>query len=105
VIHAQIRAQIEDSFAVKQALLADAGLLAQVQQLSEDCLTALRAGGKIVFAGNGGSFADAQHLSAEFTSRFLFDWAPLDSVVLAANSSAIRAIVNDTGYEFVLHAN
>lgn len=98
---ALITSQIEASIAVKQALLADVGLLAQLQQLAQDCLAALKAGGKIIFAGNGGSFADAQHLSAEFTSRFLFDRAPLASVVLAANNSAISAIGNDYGYEFV----
>ena len=101
MIQAQIRAQIEASIAVKQALLADSALLGQVQQLAENCLASLKAGGKIIFAGNGGSFADAQHLSAEFTSRFLFDRAPLASIVLAANNSAISAIGNDYGYEFV----
>ncbi len=58
-------------------------------------------GGKIIFAGNGGSFADAQHLSAELTSRFAFDRAPLASVTLATNNSAISAIGNDYGYELV----
>ena len=101
MIQAQIRAQIEASIAVKQALLVDSTLLGQVQRLAENCLASLKAGGKIIFAGNGGSFADAQHLSAEFTSRFLFDRAPLASIVLAANNSAISAIGNDYGYEFV----
>ena len=101
MIQAQIRAQVEESIAVKQGLLADSEFLGQVQQLAEVCLESLKAGGKIIFAGNGGSFADAQHLSAEFTSRFLFDRAPLASIVLAANSSAISAIGNDYGYEFV----
>ena len=101
MIQAQIRAKIKEAIAVKQALLADSTLLGQVQQLAEDCLSSLKAGGKIIFAGNGGSFADAQHLSAEFTSRFLFDRAPLASIVLAANNSAISAIGNDYGYEFV----
>jgi D-sedoheptulose 7-phosphate isomerase len=101
MIQAQIRAQIEASIAVKQALLADSALLGQVQQLAENCLASLKAGGKIILAGNGGSFADAQHLSAEFTSRFLFDRAPLASIVLGANNSAISAIGNDYGYEFV----
>ena len=72
-----------------------------MQHLAEICLKSLRASGKIIFAGNGGSFADAQHLSAEFTSRFLFDRAPLASIVLGANSSAISAMANDYGYEFV----
>lgn len=101
MIQAEIRAQIEVSIAVKQALLADSALLGQVQQMAENCLASLKAGGKIIFAGNGGSFADAQHLSAEFTSRFLFDRAPLASIVLAANNSAISAIGNDYGYEYV----
>lgn len=96
-----IKAQIEASIAVKQALLADCALLQQIEKLAQVCLASLKTGGKIIFAGNGGSFADAQHLSAEFTSRFLFDRAPLASVVLAANSSAISAIGNDYGYEFV----
>lgn len=95
---AQIRKQIEASIAVKQALLADEELIAQIARLAQACLTSLKAGGKIIFAGNGGSFADAQHLSAEFTSRFLFDRAPLASVALGTNNSAISAIGNDYGY-------
>ncbi len=94
-------AQVEESIMVKQALLADLAVLGQVQQLAEICLKSLKAGGKIIFAGNGGSFADAQHLSAEFTSRFLFDRGPLASIVLGANSSAISAIGNDYGYKLV----
>ena len=101
MIQAQIRSQIEASIAVKQGVLADTALLGQIQRLAENSLASLKAGGKIIFAGNGGSFADAQHLSAEFTSRFLFDRAPLASIVLAANNSAISAIGNDYGYELV----
>lgn len=97
----EIKSQIRASISVKEALLADEKLLGQIQQLSQTCLDALRAGRKIIFAGNGGSFADAQHLSAEFTSRFLFDRAPLASVALATNNSAISAIGNDYGYEQV----
>tara|TARA_B110000027_G_scaffold131024_1_gene154671 strand:+ start:1080 stop:1664 length:585 start_codon:yes stop_codon:yes gene_type:complete len=101
MIETQIRAQIEASIAVKQELLSDMALLGQVQQLAENCLKSLKSGGKIILAGNGGSFADAQHLSAEFTSRFIFDRAPLASIVLGANNSAISAIGNDYGYDFV----
>lgn len=96
-----IREQIIASITVKQALLADEKLIGQIEKLASDCLRCLRAGGKIVFAGNGGSFADAQHLSAEFISRFMFDRAPLASLVLGANNSAISAIGNDYGYEQV----
>jgi len=96
-----IRAEIVDSIAVKKLIVADDKLLTQVQTLAMKCIAALRAGGKIIFAGNGGSFADAQHLSAEFVSRFKFDRAPLASIALGTNSSAISAIGNDYGYEQV----
>jgi D-sedoheptulose 7-phosphate isomerase len=93
--------QIEDSIEVKQAVLRDTKLLGQIAELAGNCLHSLRSGGKIIFCGNGGSFADAQHLSAEFTSRFMFDRAPLPSLALGTNSSAISAIGNDYGYEHV----
>ncbi len=96
-----IRAEVSASIAVKQALLDDAGLLAQIEALAARCISSLRAGGKIIFAGNGGSFADAQHLSAEFVSRFKFDRAPLASLALGTNNSAISAIGNDYGYDQV----
>ena len=97
----EIRAQIEASICVKQAVLGDGKLIAQIETLATNCVKCIQSGGKIMFAGNGGSFADAQHLSAEFISRFLFDRAPLASLVLGANNSAISAIGNDYGYDQV----
>ncbi len=97
----EIRKQIEASIAIKQAVLGDTQLIGQFESLVTLCLQSLRDGSKIIFAGNGGSFADAQHLSAEFTSRFMFDRAPLPSIALGTNSSAISAIGNDYGYEQV----
>lgn len=96
-----MRAEIAASIAVKQLVLEDDALLQQVSSLAQACVAALKGGGKIIFAGNGGSFADAQHLSAEFTSRFMFDRAPLASLVLGTNNSAMSAIGNDYGYEQV----
>ncbi len=93
--------EIEDSIATKQMLLQNFDLVAHLARLAQDCHNSLRAGGKIIFAGNGGSFADAQHLSAEFVSRFNFDRAPLASLALATNGSAISAIGNDYGYDQV----
>ena len=98
---AAIRDQIVASIAIKQAILADENLIGQIEKLAADCVRCLQSGGKVIFAGNGGSFADAQHLSAEFVSRFMFDRAPLASLVLGANNSAISAIGNDYGYEQV----
>jgi len=96
-----IKASVQASIDTKIALLNDDALLQQVSSLAERCTSALRAGGKIIFCGNGGSFADAQHLSAEFTSRFLFDRPGLPSLALGTNSSAMTAIGNDYGYENV----
>lgn len=96
-----IKTQIQASIAVKLNLLDHQKLLIQVAQLSKTCVSSLRNGGKIIFAGNGGSFADAQHLSAELTSRFLFERAPLASLALGTNNSAISAIGNDYGYDQV----
>lgn len=98
---AEIRTQIEASISVKQALIRDTKLLFQIETLAYACERSLRAGGKLIFAGNGRSFADAQHLSAAFTSRLLFDRAPLPSIVLGVNGSSMSAIGNDYGYEQV----
>ncbi len=97
----EIRSQVEASIAVKRELLRDDKLLGQIERLANACLHSLQDGGKVIFAGNGGSFADAQHLSAEFTSRFMFDRLPLASLALGTNNSAISAIGNDYGYEQV----
>lgn len=96
-----IREQIAASIAVKQSLLRDDKLIGQIENLAADCVQCLKSGGKVIFAGNGGSFADAQHLSAEFISRFMFDRSPLASVVLGANNSAMSAIGNDYGFDQV----
>lgn len=96
-----VKLEIQASIDAKTALLADSLLMQQVFELAEQCTASLRAGGKVIFCGNGGSFADAQHLSAEFTSRFLFDRPGLPSLALGTNSSAMTAIGNDYGYENV----
>ena len=96
-----IKSEIQASIDVKAALLGEDALMQEVCVLAEKCTAALRAGGKVIFCGNGGSFADAQHLSAEFTSRFLFDRPGLPSLALGTNSSAMTAIGNDYGYENV----
>ena len=96
-----IKASVQASIDTKIAVLNDDALLQQVSSLAELCTSALRAGGKIIFCGNGGSFADAQHLSAESTSRFLFDRPGLASIALGTNSSAMTAIGNDYGYDNV----
>ncbi len=96
-----IDGQIKSSIEIKQKLLNSKEALNTISILVEKALNSLELGGKIIFAGNGGSFADAQHLSAEFSSRFMFDRSPLASLALGTNSSAMSAIGNDYGYERV----
>ncbi|MBH19593.1 MAG: phosphoheptose isomerase [Crocinitomicaceae bacterium] len=96
-----VKSEISKSIEVKNQVLNDEKLIGQVAQLAYKCVDVLQKGGKIIFCGNGGSFADAQHLSAEFTSRFLFDRPGLSSIALGTNSSSMTAIGNDYGYENV----
>ena len=94
-----LKTEIEASIKVKRKLLEDEKLLDKVLEISRACFKTLLDGGKIIFCGNGGSFADAQHLSAEFTSRFLFDRPALASITLGTNNSGLTAMANDYGYE------
>lgn len=96
-----IALDIKTSISIKSEILNDHILIQKISDLADKCKDAINNGGKVIFCGNGGSFADAQHLSAEFTSRFLFDRPGMASLVLGANSSAISAIGNDYGYENV----
>jgi D-sedoheptulose 7-phosphate isomerase len=76
-------------------------LAADVAKAIEMIRSSLAAGGKLLIAGNGGSAADAQHIAAELTGRFLLERKPLPAIALHANSSALTAIGNDYGYEQV----
>jgi D-sedoheptulose 7-phosphate isomerase len=68
-------------------------------RLIDAALAAIRGGGKILFFGNGGSAADAQHLATELTVRYVKDRAPIAAVALTTDSSALTAIGNDLGFE------
>ena len=96
-----IKTEIQNSIAIKNKVLKDAKIISQLENLVNDCLGSLRSGGKIIFCGNGGSFADSQHLAAEFVSRLRFNRAPLASIALGTNSSNMSAIGNDYGYDQV----
>src|SRR5262245_39451601 len=83
------------------ATLADEGLIAAIAALSQRLEQTLRGGGKILLAGNGGSAADAQHISGELLSRLMFDRTPLPSIALTADQAVLTAIGNDYGFEHV----
>lgn len=93
-----ISAIIRQSIAVKEALLADSALHKTLTTVIEVICTAYRADHKVLFCGNGGSAADAQHLAAELSGKFYLDRPPLFAEALHVNSSYLTAVAND--YDF-----
>jgi D-sedoheptulose 7-phosphate isomerase len=75
------------------------GMADQIDDLARMAVETLRAGGKLLFCGNGGSAADAQHLAAEYVVRFSRNRAPLAALALTTDSSVLTAGGNDLGFE------
>ena len=94
-----ISAQITEAGRVMSAMLADTILLSRTEAAATACIDCLSNGGKLLFAGNGGSAADAQHMAGEFVSRFAFDRPGLPAIALTTDTSILTAIGNDYGYE------
>ncbi len=93
-----INTSIQDSIKVKQSLLEDKVLLAQINDVIGEFVSALSSGHKLLLFGNGGSAADAQHIAAEFVGRFQMERTPLPALALTVNSSAVTGIGNDYDY-------
>ena len=98
---ADVRTEIEGSIETKSRLLESDNIIQAICKLGNKCANSLEQGGKIIFAGNGGSFADSQHLAAEFISKLKRDRNPLPAVALGTNSSSLSAIGNDYGFEYI----
>ncbi len=94
-----ITEQIQQSRDTLERLAADSDLLARLEAVAEASIRCLQAGGKLLFAGNGGSAADAQHLAGELVSRFAYDRPGLPAFALTTDTSVLTAIGNDYGYE------
>ncbi len=100
-IHSRIKQAISQSILLKQQILEDQRLLLTMQKVAEVCTIALKARQKLLFCGNGGSAADAQHLAAEFSGRFYLDRPPLFAEALHVNTSFLTAAANDYGFDEV----
>jgi D-sedoheptulose 7-phosphate isomerase len=98
LVEQRIRKELDQIATNMHALRDAAPLIASGAELMKG---ALNAGGKIMFCGNGGSAADAQHLAAELMGRYLKDRAPLPALALTVDTSALTAIANDYSYEEV----
>ncbi len=96
-----IVAQLVESGRIIADIGKDAALIRRIRDASRQCVNTIRAGGKILFAGNGGSAADAQHMAGEFVSRFAFDRPGMAAIALTTDTSILTAVGNDYGYEFI----
>lgn len=97
----QIKSALLDSIAMKQAMLHDEKLVNIVQGIVNQIVATFQQGGKVLFCGNGGSAADAQHLAAELSGRFYKNRKALFAEALHVNSSFLTAVGNDFGFDAV----
>jgi D-sedoheptulose 7-phosphate isomerase len=96
-----IKSKIEESISLKTSLLSNTDILNAVNNAINEIVTCYKAGGKVLWCGNGGSAADAQHLAAELSGRFYYDRPPLFSEALHVNTSYITAVANDYSYDII----
>ncbi len=95
----QIKKAIQESIEVKQRMLQDDAFLNNIQLVCNMMVNVYRNDGKILFCGNGGSAADAQHIAAELSGRFGYDRPPLFAEALHVNSSYLTAVANDYSFD------
>ena len=91
----QIKSIIQASIDLKTKVLNNQEIIKTVMEVVDSIVLCYKNGGKVLFCGNGGSAADAQHLAAELSGRFYFDRPPLFAEALHVNSSYITAVAND----------
>jgi D-sedoheptulose 7-phosphate isomerase len=96
-----VKQQIKESIQVKQAVLDSSVILTGIQALATLIVNALKAGHKVLWAGNGGSAADAQHMAAELVNKFRLDRPGLCSIALTTDTSILTSIGNDYGFQRV----
>jgi D-sedoheptulose 7-phosphate isomerase len=96
-----VQTYLDESAAVVAALAADAAAQAILRQCAGKIVASLRAGGKLMVAGNGGSAGDAQHIAGEFVVRLMYDRAPLAAIALTTDASVLTAAGNDYGFDHV----
>ena len=101
IVEDEILAYFRRSREAIQRAEHDSSLVQCIASIAQRVSASLRAGGKLMLAGNGGSAADAQHIAAELLSRFKLDRNPLPAIALTTDTSVLTAIGNDYGYEHV----
>jgi hypothetical protein len=97
----KIKEIIQSSIQVKEQLVQNEALIKTIETCVDILVTAFKNGNKVLFCGNGGSAADAQHLAAEFSGRFYTDRDALPAEALHCNTSYITAVANDYSYDVI----
>lgn len=95
------RQRILESSDLKSRIAKEDEILREISEAAECIINAYRNGGKVLFCGNGGSAADAQHLAAELSGKFYLDRPPLDAEALHVNTSYLTAVANDYSFDEV----
>lgn len=95
----KIKDVLLESIQVKEELLRKH--VGEILSISRAVIECLKAGGKVILFGNGGSASDSQHIAAEFVGRFKKDRTALPAIALTVNTSVLTSLANDYGYEFV----
>jgi len=96
-----IRDNLIASIDLKKKLMANDATVDAIVQIVDEIVSAYKNGNKVLFCGNGGSAADAQHLAAELSGRYYYDRPPLSAEALHVNTSYLTAVANDYSYEEV----
>ena len=96
-----INKAIQNSIEAKKKIFQDNNLLIAMERIAEEMIRAFREGKKVLFCGNGGSAADAQHLAAELSGKFYLDREPLPAEALHVNTSYLTATANDYSFNEV----
>jgi D-sedoheptulose 7-phosphate isomerase len=94
----KIKSKLQASIDLKTALLSNKNILETLEKITAEIVNCYKYDGKVLWCGNGGSAADAQHLAAELTGRYYYDRPPLFSEALHVNTSYLTAVANDYSY-------
>ena len=96
-----VAAYLVRSVAATTALAEDALVRTALTDMARITVASMRAGGKLMIAGNGGSASDAQHIAGEIVGRLMYDRVPLPAIALTADAAVMTATANDYGFEHV----
>ena len=97
----EILNELQKSQSLITAIINDNLLQENIEEVVNRMIQCFENGNKVLFCGNGGSAADSQHLAAEFVARFNFDRPALNAIALTVDTSALTAIGNDYGYDYI----